>query len=66
MCLDLLLIPRHGTIIVEEVSNFKQYLEEFGKKLVGLGNSVRASMLDAKIWLDWARPRTICCAILHA
>lgn len=49
---------RPGTVIVEEVPAFKRYLETFCQKLVALGYGVRAFGLDAKDWIDWARPRT--------
>ncbi len=51
-----------GVIIVEQVMAFQGYLKEFCSKLVTLGYSVRAFSMDAKVWIDWSRPRTVALA----
>jgi hypothetical protein len=47
-----------GVFLFEEVLAFKQHLHTFCSKFVKMGYCVRAFQLDAKIWLDWSRPRT--------
>ncbi len=47
-----------GVFIFEEVLAFKSHIATFCAKFVKMGYCVRAFQIDAKVWLDWSRPRT--------
>ncbi len=46
--------------MVEQVMAFAQRVPSFCAKLQPLLYSMRALKLDAKVWLNWRRPRTVC------
>jgi hypothetical protein len=50
-----------GGWIVEEVPGFKKHLQQFCKTMAVLGDgyAVHAMTVDASLWVQWPRSRTV-------